>query len=423
MLPRDDVLILGAGVIGLSCALELLRAGRHVTVLERAQAGAGASHGNCGTITPSHANPLAMPGMVGKALRMMLQADAPFYVKPRFDPALLRWMLDFARRCNARDYAIGLARKGEWLKTSRALLAETIAREGLACEFIEDGTIYVYRDAASLDGARALADDIASVGIEAHFLDAATLAREEPALRDGMAGGLLFPGDASLRPDALVDELARRVRELGGEVISGVEAIGFGRDRSGAVSAVDTRDTGTGTSARRHARDIVLATGAWSPRVVRDLGLRLPVQPGKGYSITYARPTLLPRRPLSLRERSVCVTTWGHSFRLGSTMEFAGYDSTLNRVRLDALVRGAAEYLREPIGPQVQEEWFGWRPMTVDDLPIVGRAPGVPNLMLATGHGMMGVSMSAVTARLVGDLMLGRDCVLDPATCAPQRFA
>src|ERR1041384_7148179 len=112
MPPREDVLILGAGVIGLSCALELLNAGRGVTVLDRATVGAGASHGNCGTITPSHANPLAVRGMVGKALRMMLQADAPFYVKPRFDPALLGWLLRFARRCNPRDYATGLAAKG-----------------------------------------------------------------------------------------------------------------------------------------------------------------------------------------------------------------------------------------------------------------------------------------------------------------------
>lgn len=417
MPPRDDVLILGAGVIGLFCALELLKSGRGVTVLDRAAVGAGASHGNCGTITPSHANPLAMPGVIGKALGWMLQADAPLYVKPRLDPALLRWLLRFARRCNPHDYAAGLARKGAWLKASRALLAQTIRDEQLACEFTESGLIYVYRDEASLDGARALATDLRGIGIDATLLDPATLAREEPALRDGMAGGLLFPGDAVLRPDRLVSELARRVRELGGVIGEHTEVTGFARDRNGAIERVIT------SNGPRSARDIVLALGAWSPQLAHGLGLRLPVQPGKGYSITYSRPALAPRRPVVLRERSVCVTAWGSGFRLGSTMEFSGYDTSLNRVRLDALVRGAGEYLREPVGPQLQEEWYGWRPMTWDDLPIVGRAPGVPNLMLATGHGMMGVSMSAVTARLVGDLLLQRDPVIDPATCAPDRFS
>ena len=414
---RDETLILGGGVIGLFCALELLKSGCGVTVLERHTVGAGASHGNCGTITPSHSNPLAAPGMIGKALRMMLQADAPFYVKPSFDPSLWRWLLQFARRCNGRDYAAGVERKGAWLKASRALLAQTIRDEGLACEFGETGLIYVYRDPASLDAAHALAADLRGIGVEAQMLDPAALAREEPALREGMAGGLLFSGDGHLRPDRLVSELARRVRELGGEIVEHCDVTGFARERSGAIAQVNT------STGARTARDLILATGAWSPRLARGLGLRLPIQPGKGYSITYSQPKLLPRRPLVLRERSVCVTSWGSGFRLGSTMEFSGYDTSLNRVRLDALVRGAGEYLFEPIGTELREEWYGWRPMTVDDLPIVGRAPGVPNLMLATGHGMMGVSMAAATGRMVGDLLLGREPLLDPATCAAERFA
>ena len=124
-----------------------------------------------------------------------------------------------------------------------------------------------------------------------------------------------------------------------------------------------------------------------------------------------------------LHERSVCVTTWGDGFRLGSTMEFSGYDGTLNRRRLDALVRGAREYLHQPVGPAIREEWFGWRPMTFDDLPIIGRAPGQPHLWLATGHGMLGVSMSVATAQLVADLVTGRTPAIDPAPYRVERFA
>jgi D-amino-acid dehydrogenase len=169
----------------------------------------------------------------------------------------------------------------------------------------------------------------------------------------------------------------------------------------------------------------VLALGAWSPKLSDAIGLpslRRTIQPGKGYSITYDRPALVPRRPVVLRERKVCVTAWGSGYRLGSTMEFSGYDARLNRTRLDALVRAARAYLREPTGPVLQEEWFGWRPMTVDDLPLVGTAPGRHGLWLATGHGMMGMGMSAVTGRLLAELMTGAAPCVDPAPVRADRF-
>src|SRR5690606_24836446 len=148
----------------------------------------------------------------------------------------------------------------------------------------------------------------------------------------------------------------------------------------------------------------------------------LPIQPGKGYSITYERPALVPKRPVVLRERSVCVTAWDSGYRLGSTMEFSGYDTRLNRRRLAALERGAAEYLHEPVGPARREEWFGWRPLTWDDLPIIGRVPGHRHVWAATGHGMMGMGMSTATAQLLADLVCGRTPLIDPAPYRAGRF-
>jgi D-amino-acid dehydrogenase len=173
---------------------------------------------------------------------------------------------------------------------------------------------------------------------------------------------------------------------------------------------------------RCSAAQLVLATGAWSPRFADDLRLNIPIQPGKGYSITYDRPAFAPLRPLVLKDRSVCVTTWGTGFRLGSTMEFSGYDSALNRVRLDALVRGAREFLHEPEGPVRQEEWYGWRPMTWDDLPLIGPLPRHPRVLLAAGHGMMGVSMSTITAQLVGAMVCDGALPIDPHPYRPERF-
>jgi D-amino-acid dehydrogenase len=170
------------------------------------------------------------------------------------------------------------------------------------------------------------------------------------------------------------------------------------------------------------AAEVVLALGAWSPAIARPLGLHLPIQPGKGYSITFARPVQPPRVALVLEERGVCVTTWESGYRLGSTMEFSGYDASLDARRLQALRRGAAEYLETPEGPALQEQWYGWRPMTYDDLPVIGRSPRLGNLMLATGHGMLGVTLSAITAQLVTDLLVGRTPSVDPAPLRPDRF-
>ena len=224
-----------------------------------------------------------------------------------------------------------------------------------------------------------------------------------------------FPGDARLRPDRYVAGLAGSLRALGGVIEEGWDVEAIDEDADG-VRVRGSRGT-------LRAREVVIATGAWSPGLMRSAGLgKLPVQPGKGYSITYDRPSLVPRRAVSLSEPGVCVTVWDSGYRLGSTMEFSGYSTNLNRRRLDALERGAAEFLHEPVGPVKHEEWYGWRPLSIDDVPIIGRVPGRRRAWLATGHGMLGVSMSPSTGRLVADLVCGREPHLDPAPYSPARF-
>lgn len=414
--PHSEVLVLGGGVIGLACALYLLKQGASVRVLEQGTPGCGSSHGNCGTITPSHAPPLAMPGVIGLALRSMLSADAPLYLNPRFDGARLRWLLGFARHCNWRDFAAATAARAAILQRSRRLLAGLVRDEGLDCEFAEEGELYVYRTAR-----QQAADERGHVamlercGIEVQRLSGGQVEAMEPALKPGVVGGLFHPGDARLRPDRYVAELARRVVELGGVIESGarIERIDTGGGRLGAVHS--------SRGAFRGDR-VVLALGAWSPLLGKQLGLRLPMQPGKGYSLTYSRPLHAPRHALVLREASVCVTTWRSGYRLGSTMEFSGYAEGLNRTRLDALRRGAATGLHEPEGPELQEEWWGWRPMSVDEIPIIGPSTRWSNLLLATAHGMLGVSMSAATGELIASMLAGATPAVDPAPYAPARF-
>jgi len=410
-----DVLVLGGGVIGLACALRMLDAGRSVTVIEQSLAGSGSSHGNCGTLTPSHATPLGMPGVIGNALRQLMRADAPFRIVARFDPALLRWLLRFARHCTWREFARITAIKAPFLTQSRTMTAELVARERLDCDYVHDGSLYVYRDEAAFAASQWLPRALGEVGIRIDTLDGARIQAMEPALRPGVAGGYFNPGDARLRPDRFVAELARLVRARGGTIEEGARIELIERE-NGRIARVRTTRGDFG------GRDIVFALGAWSPALARQLGLRVPIQPGKGYSITYSRPVLCPRIPLVLKEASVCVTSWESGYRLGSTMEFAGYDSTLNRTRLDALRRGAARYLHEPEGGQMFEEWWGWRPMTPDDLPVIGAVPGVANLWMATGHGMLGVSMAVMTAQLICELVCEFPSSLDLSPYSVTRF-
>lgn len=409
---QTDVLILGGGVIGLCTAYYLLQAGRSVRVLERGRVGAATSFGNCGTLTPSHAPPLAAPGMIAKALKWMLTPDAPLYVKPRLDPTLWRWLMVVAARCNDRDWRASAQARLALLELSRDHIERLVADERLDCEFEASGLLDVYATEQGLQAAQRRLPLLQELGLPSRTLSPHALLEAEPALKPGMAGAIEWPRDAVLRPDRFCAEMARVVRGMGGEIEEGVE-----------VSAL--AEGGIARSAQGNdfrGRQLVIALGPWSAPFLRPLGLALPIQPGKGYSMTYARPALCPRRPMVLKERSVCVTAWTSGFRLGSTMEFSGYDDSLNRRRLDALERGASEYLLQPTGPRKIEEWYGWRPMSQDDVPLIGAMPGAADTWLATGHGMMGMSMSAGSGRLLADLICAREPVIDPRPFDPHRF-
>ncbi|WP_374501760.1 NAD(P)/FAD-dependent oxidoreductase [Pseudoxanthomonas sp.] len=413
--PHDDVLIIGGGAIGLATALALLDAGRGVRILEAGVVGGGASHGNCGTITPSHAPPLAAPGVVAQALRWMFTPDAPLYLKPRVDPALWHWLLRFAVRCNPRDWRQSTQARAALLSDARARLADWVSRYGLQCEFEEEGLDYVFRDPRRFQQYVDESVVLKTFGIATQVFGGTDYEREEPAMLPGVAGAIRFPGDARLRPDRYVAELARVVRERGGVIEEQCRV-----DRLEPMSDGVRLATSQG---ERKGGDAVIALGAWTPAFARRLGIRAPIQPGKGYSITYSRPARVPRHPMVLKDRSVCVTVWGSGFRLGSTMEFSGHDDTLNATRLAALERGAREFLREPVGAEVHERWCGWRPMTWDDLPLLGRAPGQRKVWIAAGHGMLGISMSTATGQLMADLMTGRPPAFDPSPYRPERFA
>jgi D-amino-acid dehydrogenase len=411
---ESDVLIVGGGVIGLACAYHLLEQGRSVRILEQGQVGGGSSHGNCGLITPSHVHPLAVPGMWGKALRWMLDPGSPFYVKPTLRPSVLRWFLRFGTRCNPRDAARAAAGRSALLNSSRSLYDTLVARHHLHCEWEPRGLLMVYRTRKAMRVAESFRDMEAVCGVAPTAYVGTALSAFEPSLREDLYGGLFYAMDADLRPDLLVGDLSRVVRERGAAIEEACPVEGFAADGRG----IEGLRTARGAF---RAASTVLAAGAWTPLVARRIGVRVPIEPGKGYTVTMKRPSPCPRYPLLLKERSIAVTPWSGLYRLGGTLEFAGYSEGVNRRRMDAIVRGAGEYLKEPVSNGEREEWFGWRPMTSDDLPFIGSAPGHPNLWVAAGHGMMGVSMAPATGRLVAELVTGAAPHVDPAPYRLER--
>ncbi len=411
----SSVVVVGGGVIGAACAQYLSRDGWRVTVVDQGGFGSGCSHANCGLVCPSHVLPLAGPGTVRTALRGLLARDSPFAIRPRFDPALWAWLYHFARRCNRRDSLEAGRALQALLNSSRRLYDELMREENLDCEWETRGLLYVLHSHEGMEHfaetARLLREHF---GLEGERYDGDGVTALEPALKAGLGGGFLYRGDAHLRPDRLLASWQKRLAARGVAIREGCAVEGFERERR-VARAVRT------AKGELRADAFVVAAGAWTPLVARHLGCRIPIQPGKGYSITMPRPARCPKVPLIFEEHRVAVTPFGSGYRLGSTLEFAGYDPTLNRRRLDLLRRGASHYLHEPWCEPVEEEWYGWRPMTADGKPIIGRSPTLDNVWVAAGHNMLGLSMAPATGKLVAELLGGHPPHVDPVPFAVGR--
>jgi D-amino-acid dehydrogenase len=418
-LSQPDVLIIGAGVIGLQAAYHLRQQGRSVLVVDQNEPGSGSSHGNCGLISPSHVLPNTLPGLPWKAFKWMFQSNAPFKVSPQLDGDFLRWMWGFWRNCDMAQVRATAPAIARILASSRQLLAEQVAAEQMAIEYQENGCLYVYGTPAGLAAELAWHPIYAECGVKVDVLDRAALTAFEPALKpDAIHGGTFFPDDASLRPDRYVRELLALVRRKGVEVRSNVKVHDLSERHQAMLVHTETGELAAG--------QVLLTAGSWSPLLSKRLGFRLPIQPGKGYSLTFQRPERCPSHPMVLKEKSVAVTPWPSGLRLGSTMEFAGYDASLPAQRLQLLTTGADSLLHGAFAsiPRTErQEWYGWRPMTTDTLPIIDRAPGFRNLWLATGHSMLGVSMSPASGKLITELMTAAKPHIDPTPYCYARFA
>jgi D-amino-acid dehydrogenase len=414
---HSEVVVIGGGIIGLACAYYLNRVGREVCLIEKTTVGGGdgACYGNCGLLFFSDLPPLCQPGAVADALIRMTRRSSPLYIKPQPDLPKLMWLLKFAVKCNHRHFRHALVARHALFSRSRELYAALFTKEPIDCLWEQQGVLLVFKDRARLEQYRKINAALQPYGVAAARLSRSQLLEKEPALAKDVCGAWHHQVDGHLRPEALLSELRDLLIDRGVTIVEHNPVIRLAASGDAISEAVTPKG-------RFGADHFVLATGAWSPAIARQVGVRVPVQPGKGYSLTMARPKTALRTPCYFWERSVVATPWRDGCRLGGTMEFSGLNTELDRRRIDNLTSAATAYLREPMDRSAMTQWVGVRPMSYDDLPIIGAAPKNANLFIATGHGMIGLTAATATAELVTDLIAGKKPAIDPRPYRPTRF-
>lgn len=402
--------------MGLCSAYYLRRQGASVTLLEMGDVGNGASLGNAGYVSPSHFVPLAAPGVFQQGLKWMFNPTSPLYIKPRLDWDFLVWTAHFARSCNAQVVARAVPVLRDLLVEAQTLYEEMFAAGHGRCNYVKHGLTLLFKT----DKARARAEHevemAGRIGMPARIVDAAGLAAMDPWIEFEAWGGAHFPHDAHLVPAEFVASLTSDVVAMGARIERNCRLERWERQGNRIARVVTAR----GSFA---ADDFVVAAGAWSPQLLRGAGVRMLLQAGKGYSVTYTNPARKPQLPYLLMERRVAVTPFPNGLRYAGTMEIAGVSTTINRPRVDAILNAIPVYFRNLPRPDAAqgEIWGGMRPVTPDGMPYIGRFRAVPNLIAATGHAMVGLSLAPVTGKIVAELVAG-STQRDLQLLSPDRF-
>lgn len=395
-----QVTIIGGGIIGLCTAWYLRRQGYPVTIIDRGDITSGTSFGNMGYISPSHFSPLASPGIVAQGLRWMLSSSSPFYIKPRASWDLVRWGWHFWRKANAATMQKNTLPLNELLQLSRRLASEMLAETGNHYQMEEKGCLMLYKSAKTEKHEAELAQEAGRLGISTQILTAAEVQALEPELELNVLGGVLYPGDCHLNPGDLMRTLHEQL-DINWHLCEEVK--GF-ESANGRVNAVIT-DKG-----RVELAELVLAGGSWTPELSRMLGLNLLMQAGKGYSLTFDGLEKNLHYPAILVDDRTAMTPWSRSLRMGGTMEISGLNSPLLIKRAEAIFKAAKNYYPGlPVQfPSKEKIWWGLRPLSPDGLPYIGRHSAFSNLIIATGHAMLGVSLAHATGQLVTELVAGQ---------------
>lgn len=418
MNQSKHVIIIGAGIAGLGTAYYLSKAGLDVTVLDKDDGTDNCSYGNAGMVVPSHIVPLASPGIISKGLRWMLRAESPFYIKPRLDLELLKWGWKF-KQASTKEH---VKESGPVLKRlllrNRQLLVNIEQEESFEFGFKKNGLFNLCKTEKGLEEEAEIAEKANKLGIPAEVLSADEVKEMEPNIDMDIIGATYFPKDAHFYPGELMDQLKVRLREMGVKFRFETEIADF-EQKSGKVTGAITKD-----DEKIEGAAIVICTGAWTSSLTAALDLSIPMQAGKGYSITLQNPHRLPDICALLSEAKVSMTPMMGKLRFGGTMEIAGTDTSVNPKKLSGLKKSITRYFPEYTSEDLKDHdvWVGLRPCSPDGLPYVGRFSEFENLYASTGHAMMGMSLALASGEIISQLITSGEAELSHPKIHPNRY-
>jgi glycine/D-amino acid oxidase-like deaminating enzyme len=404
-MAEETTVVIGGGIIGLACAYELAMAGRRVHVVDRAPIGSGASTGNAGWVTLSQSVPVPSPGSVRDALRSAGRPESPVYVRPVWSGDLVRWLWRFRRYCTRAAFLSGAAALSALAERSFEVYDEW-EKNGVATSLSSPGLVHAFLDEREAVRSLRTAAEVAEgrYAVPDAPLGPAEARQLEPALAEAVRAAYLIEDEGLVDPRVLVTSLRRQVESRGGTVQDRVEVTGLrvqGRQVRAVMAGRDELPCST----------VVIAAGAWSGGLLAELGAPVLLEAGKGYSFSVALPTP-PRHPILLADKHVAVSPLPDATRIAGTMEFSGNNLRLDWRRIEAIAKASRHYLGDWFGDPDQlmgligSPWVGGRPMLPDGLPLVDRVPGVGNAYVATGHGMLGVTLAPGTAAALNELMI-----------------
>ncbi|HKK45025.1 MAG TPA: FAD-dependent oxidoreductase [Balneolaceae bacterium] len=418
MSKKEHVVVVGAGIAGLASAYYLNKEGFNVTVVEKSDGRDNCSYGNAGMVVPSHIVPLASPGIIGKGLRWMLKAESPFYIKPRLDKKLLSWGWKFKQASTEQHVEESAPVLRDLLLRNRQLLIDLEEDESLDFGFQKNGLFNLCRTEKGLEEETEVVERARELGIPAEVLSAEEVWKMEPKIEMDIIGATYFPKDAHLHPGLLMDRLKNVLRAKGVEFVFNEEVTGLASD-SKQVKGVVTSD-----GQEIKGSKVVLCPGAWTSTLVSKLDFSLPMQAGKGYSITLQNPKSLPDICALLAEAKVSMTPMQGKLRFGGTMEIVGIDQSITPAKIKALKKSVVQYFPEYSMQDLNghDVWVGLRPCSPDGLPYVGNINQYKNLFVSTGHAMMGISLSFSSGELISQLITEGQAELSHPLIDPNRY-
>ena len=400
MSNKKHVAIIGGGIIGLNTAYYLQQEGHEVTLIDQNKIGNACSAGNAGMIVPSHFIPLAAPGMIAKGIKWMFKPESPFQIKPRLDLDLASWLWQFYKKANAKHVKDSVHIIRDLNNLSKTLFQDIKDTEKLSFDLGHKGLMMLYKTNEVAEDERAVAKMANELGIETKEYNSDNISDVEPNIDLKVKGGIHYPNDAHINPTEFINHLLELVKSRGAKVYEN-EAILDLETKGDKITKIKS------TKREIEADEFVLATGAYSPILAKKLKLNLPVLSGKGYSITLNNVEHQLQTPSILCEAKVAVTPMGKSLRFAGTMELTNQDLSINEAKVRGLLKSIPNYLPQYGLDKTKSEkvWSGLRPCSPDGLPFIGRFNKYNNLIAATGHAMMGVSLGPVTGKLVSELI------------------